>query len=785
MLIDARGKKFVDCSAEGIALYKAGKYVEALRCFQSSVRYAREESATTLELCELLNNLATSQISLAKLLDAESTLKEVFSLLDAPANVDLDEFRIMRALCLNTRCNLFSILSELDVLEAHLKDGVDLLIEEEKYIYASELIWQLCFLYLEKGLMKDGEEAIARLEDVYAEVVDEDGEPFFRVYRDEANSSWPRMGPGWDEPGYFDSAEVEASVKVSLLKASFCQSLPVAKEHCQKALNLCAQLDCEPTFYLFRLLSVKSDLTRETQSRVQAAELANEALVLAEAFYGQNHPAIAGYLLKVVAARAFLESREDYEPMLFRAMDVLQGGFGDRHFTTARANVMWSDFMALDGMRPEILQRREKLILSALDVLCDIFDEHHPDVVKAELSLADIYRATGRIEESENLLLKALRLLEGRDDSSQLLLNVRRMLINFYARLGREEELDECIATQSRLICNDAKMTPNQRMGRMLDFAFDLNMSCRFEAAEAVLLNGMELSENDQEWKKHFALKLAQLYADTDRENDARELLSSIEVESGNSSNALQERYKFASILATFDTEASTKQVQEIFDSAISNLPECAVPLGLAAAHLIDEYLRIDSIEGAVNISNKLLEHKNAMGLMGVTSIPVFLRCIASALANRRDMRADEMYTTALSSAEEVAGFQPEVLEYALADFAEYCVNQNQGERAEKMLRRLIALRSDLYGENNVEFAATILGLSAVLLDLKKIAEADELNQRSVKILDELDDETEILQKALEMRVAILRKQNQHVEACELEKRILELARRREKQFSE
>ncbi len=116
MLIDARGKKFVDCSAEGIALYKAGKYVEALRCFQSSVRYAREESATTLELCELLNNLATSQISLAKLLDAESTLKEVFSLLDAPANIDLDEFRIMRALCLNTRCNLFSILSELDVL---------------------------------------------------------------------------------------------------------------------------------------------------------------------------------------------------------------------------------------------------------------------------------------------------------------------------------------------------------------------------------------------------------------------------------------------------------------------------------------------------------------------------------------------------------------------------------------------------------------------------------------------------------------------------------------------
>lgn len=785
MLIDAGGKKFVDCSAEGVALYKAGNYVDALRSFQSSVRYAREESATTLELCELLNNLAVSQISQAKLLDAESTLKEAFTLLESPAYADLDEYRIMRALCLNTRCNLLSILCELDALEAQLKEGVEILVDEEKYIYASEMIWQLCFLYLEKGLMQDGEDAIARLKDVYAEVVDEDGEPFFRVYRDEANGSWPRMGFGWDEPGYFDSAEVEASVKVSLLQASFCQSLPNAKEHCQNALNLCAQLDCEPTFYLFRLLSIKSDLTRETQSRVQAAELANEAFVLAESFYGAHHPAIAGYLLKVVAARAFLESREDYEPMLFRAMDVLKDAFGERHFTTARANVMWSDFMALDGMRSEILQKREELISAALDILGDIFEEYHPDVVKAELSLADIYRATGRIDESEQLLQKALRLLDGRDDSAQLLLNVRRMLISFYARLGREEELDDCIATQSQLICSDAKMTPNQRLGRMLDFAFDLNMSCRFEAAETVLLKGIELSADDGEWQKHFSLKLAQLYADTDRESAARELLSSIQVESGNSAYALHERYKFASILATFDADESTRQIQEIFDCAIGNLPECAVPLGLAAAHLIDEYLRLDILEGAVNISKKLLENKGAMGLMGVTSIPVFLRCIASALANKRDKRADEMYSTALTSAEEVAGFQPEVLEYALADFAEYCVNQSQGERAEKMLRRLIALRSDLYGENNVEFAATILGLSAVLLDLKKNVEAEQLNQRSIAILEVLDGETEILQKALSMRVAILRKHNQHVEACELEKRILELARRREKEFDE
>ena len=755
---------------DGISLYKAGRFSEAQRTFQTAVRYGREEGLKRQQMCQLLNNLATVHVSLSKYLDAEGNLKEAFALLDQPDAKSEPGFKLTRALCLNTQINLWYVHNQYAKMEEGLEEAVQLLQDEKMLIYAGEMVWQIAVLRHEKALLDEGTEAVDRLELIYKEFAGQKPETSTRAYRDEACCGWPRFGFGWDEKCYFESIENESAVKISMLRAGFSQALSDAKKHCQKALDLCAELDSEPAFYLARLLAIKSDLARDSDERTKAYELANEALEVAENLYGREHPAVAGYLLKTVAARVFLEQRSQYEPMVARAMEIMANGFGERHYSTARALIMSSDFMALQGMNESILTEREGLIKRGLDTLYDLLDEAHPDLVKAEVSLAEVFRATGRLDEAEEILKNAIKKLDGQPESVQLLLNIRRTLVNFYLRLGRDDDLLECLNEQKQLI-SSLTMTKPQRVGRMMELAYDFSSIGKYDDAEELLKAGLALSVDGDDWYKAFVMKLAQLYADSSREKEARQILSTITLAEGNSSNALQERFKVASILCVFDPDEAMKRAQEVFDTACENLPECAQPFGFAAALLIEEYLRTDRLDDAHRISTVLMTHKNSMGLMGITSIPVFLRGIASAFADKRDKRAEAMYEKAVLAAEDVSGFQPEVLEYTLGDCAEFYVNINQGEKAEKALRRLAALRLDLYGEKNLEYAGTILGLSAILLELRRVAEADTMSSKSVQILEEMDAQSEILVKALELRITILRQLNKHMDANAAEAR--------------
>lgn len=755
---------------DGIALYKAGRFSEAQRTFQTAVRYGREESLDRQKMCELLNNLAIVHISLSKYLDAEGNLKEAFSLLDQADAEAEPGIKLTRAMCLNTSVNLWYVHNEYAKMEKGLDEAIELLKEEQKLIYAGEMLWQIAVLRLERALLEEGSDAVNQLESLYQEYAQNKVQANTRAYRDEACCGWPRFGFGWDEKVYFDEVEKESSVKIAMLRAGFSQALGEAKEYCQRGLDLCAELEDEPAFYLARLLAIKSDLARDSDERTKAYELAREALEVAEKLYGREHPAVAGYLLKTVAARVFLEQRSQYEPMVARAMEIMINGFGERHYSTARALIMSSDFMALQGMSQSILLEREKLIKRGLDTLCDLLEETHPDLVKAEVSLAEVYRATGRLEEAETILTKAIEKLDGQAESVQLLLSIRRTLINFYLRLGRDDELLKCLHDQREQV-SSLCMTKPQRVGRMMELAYDFSSIGKFDDAEALLKHGLALSSEGDDWYKAFVMKLAQLYADSGREKEARSILGRITPAEGNSSNALQERFKIASILCVFSPDEAMKSAQEVFDTACENLPECAQPFGFAAALLIEEYLRTDRLDDAHRISSVLMTHKNSMGLMGITSIPVFLRGIASAFAEKRDKRAEAMYEKAVSAAEDVSGFQPEVLEYTLGDCAEFYVNINQGEKAEKVLRRLATLRLDLYGEKNLEYAGTLLGLSAIQHELRKSKEADAMSEKAVTILEEMDAEADLLIKALELRIAILRQQNRHLDASAAEDR--------------
>lgn len=765
-----QSSKAMALADDGIALYKAGRFSEAQRSFQMSVRYGREEALERLKMCELLNNLAIVHISLSKYLDAESNLKEAFSLLEQAEAQNEPGIKLVRALCLNSLINLWYVHNQYAKMESGLSEAIALLKEERKLVYAGEMLWQLAVLNHDRALLEQGGVAVDSLERLYEDYAQSGAQVSTRVYRDEACCSWPRFGPGWDEHPYFDEMHKEFAVKISILRAGFSQVLAQAKEYCQNGLDLCAELEKEPAYYLARLLSIKSDLARDSEERTKAYELAREALEVAEKLYGREHPAVAGYLLKTSAARVFLEDHSQFEPMVARALEIMMNAFGERHYSTARALIMASDFMALQGMNQATLLERERLIKCGLDTLSDLLEQNHPDLVKAEVSLAEVFRATGRLDNAEEILIKAIEKLDGQVESVQLLLNVRRTLIDFYLRLGRDDELIRSLIAQKEDV-SSLSMTKSQRVGRIMEVAYDFSSIGKFDEAEVLLKKGLAISSEGDDWYKAFVMKLAQLYADSDRETEARNILETIKLADGNSSNALQERFKFASILCAFDPQEAMRLAQEVFETSCSNLPECAQPFGFAAVLLIEEYLRTGRLDDAYRVSTVLMAHKDSMGLIGVASLPVFLRGIASAFAEKRDKRAEAMYEKAILAAEDVSGFQPEILEYTLGDCAEFYANNSQSEKAEKILQRLVALRLDLYGEKNLEYAGTLLGLSAIQHELKKIKEADEMSEKAVAIFEELDAESELLMRALDLRVAILRQQNRHLDASAAEDR--------------
>jgi len=755
---------------DGIALYKAGRFAEAQRTFQTAVRYGREESLERQKMCQLLNHLAIVHICLSKFLDAESNLKEAFTLIDQ-AQADAEPgINFTRAICLNTSVNLWHFHNQFEKMETGLKQIIELLKAEKKLIYAGEMLWLLAVFSHERGLLEAAQANLRGLEELFAECAGNREQENTRCYRDEACAGWPRFGFGWDEKAYFEDVAKESSVKISMLRTGFSQSLAEAKKHCQDGLDVCAELDEEPAFYLARLLSMKSDLARDSDERTKAFELAREALEVAEKLYGREHPALAGYLLKSVAARVFLEDRSQFEPLVDRAIEIMINGFGERHYCTARALIMASDFMALRGMSESVLLEREQYIKRSLDTLSDLLDPNHPELVKAEVSLAEIYRATGRLEEAEAILLKSMEKLDGVVESVPLLLNTRRALVNFYLRLGRDDDAMRCLNVQREDIAS-LFMTKLQRVRRFMELAYDFSSIGKMEEAEALLKEGLKLSSEGDDWYRAYNMKLAQIYADSGREKDARDILDTITLSKEATSSALQERFKVASILLDIDPAEAMSRAQEVFDVARENLPECAQPLGFSAALLIEEYLRTDKLDDAHRISSVLLRNKSCMGLVGVASISVFLRGIASAFAEKRDKRAESVYEKAVSAAEEVSGFQPEILEYTLSDCAEFYVNINQSEKAEKILRRLVRLRLDLYGEKNLDYAGSLLGLASILHELRKSTEADELSEKAVGILEEVDPAAEMLISALELRVAILRKQDRHLDASAAEDR--------------
>jgi tetratricopeptide (TPR) repeat protein len=769
-----QSKKALALADDGIALYKSGRFSDAQRTFQTAVRFGREESLPFQQMCELLNHLAVVHICLSKYLDAESNLKEAFALLDRPGAAEAPGYKLIRSVCLSTLANLQYVHNRYGQMEEGLNEAIELLESENHLIYAGEMVWQIAVLRHEQAMLEEGTETVNRLEQMFKKLTDNPPDNNTRAYRDEACCGWPRFAFGWDEKPYFHNVENESAVKISMLRAGFSQALAEAKKHCQHGLSICSDVEREPLFYLARLLAIKSDLSRDSDERTKADNLACDAAEIAERLYGAKHPAVAGYLLKMVGAKVFTEQRSCYEQFVKQAMEILENSFGERHYSTARALIMSSDFMALKGMNAQTLEEREALIKRGLDTLSDIFEQTHPDVVKAEVSLAEIYRATGRLDEAEELLKCAVSKLEGQAEAVQLLLNIRRTLVNFYLRLGRDDELLESLQEQKRLIAT-LTMTKPQRVGRMMELAYDYSSITKFDEAEKLLKEGLSLCVDGDDWYRAFVMKLAQLYADSDREKEARDILSTITLAEGNSANALQERFKVASILCVFDPDEAMRRAQEVFDIACENLPECAQPFGFAAALLIEEFLRTDRLDDAYRVSNVLMTHKDSMGLMGITSIPVFLRGIAAAFAEKRDKRAEMMYEKAVEAAHDVSGFQPEVLEYTLGDCAEFYVNINQGDKAQKILKRLAELRIHLYGEKNLEYAGTLLGLSAILHEMRRTAEADGFSARAVSILEDLDAEADLLIKALELRTVILRAQNRHMDANAAEKRKKEL----------
>ncbi len=104
--------------------------------------------------------------------------------------------------------------------------------------------------------------------------------------------------------------------------------------------------------------------------------------------------------------------------------------------------------------------------------------------------MAEVYRATGRLDEAEELIKNAIGKLHGQPESVQLLLNIRNTLINFYLRLGRDDDLLACLQEHKSLIAS-LPMTKPQRVGRMMELAYDYSSIGKYDEAEELLKEGL------------------------------------------------------------------------------------------------------------------------------------------------------------------------------------------------------------------------------------------------------------------------------------------------------
>ncbi|MBY0548923.1 MAG: tetratricopeptide repeat protein [Candidatus Obscuribacterales bacterium] len=751
---------------EAVALFKNGHYKEALRAFMDNTRRARNQSVPPDELCRHLNDLATAYLAMGKYNDSESILKEAFALLKTCDREDRN-IRSLEAACLCTRSNLRTINDKFEEAAEDIQQALLLLHPESQMHYIAEL--QFCLYGL--TTMTDPESSLQifeRFEKSLAAAAQHPEHAFLRCYLDEVNVYWPRLGTQWDATWNVKSALSMAKARLALARTISGESDEEVEQMLDRVHELMNVNENEPRWLQARVLLRKHDIASNNGDWKLAIALAEEALAIAEVEYGKEHPALIEFLMRLAGAQRLMEG--DDAGWIERATKIAQDVLGDWHPLTAKMHLAKVSTLLLEG--PSFAQEREALCNRALEILRDVYEDDHSDVVLAETSLAKIYSETGRINECEQLLKCLVERLEQHSGQTEQLLGITDELVALYDQIGNRDARLKCMERQTALI---AKLTNRVlKIGRLSYLSQNFSDYGNDAEAERLLLAALSLSEGNAELEESCKIGLCRHYANIGNLEEARKLLPQILVHEQLPAMKLRKRTVIASIVVKLDPEQGLRDSLQIFDDASRGLPECWSAFLFSGSILCDEYLKQKRIDEAHRIVNKLISERHSMGFVAAVTLGRFVKNIARAYAETSDIKAETLYQQAIDMAEDIVCLQPELMDELIGEYTDLALGKGDLEKASTLLKKWGELRRNSLGEMSHGYASTLLGLAITLSATRHLGEADEAALKALRIYEELDIPDEVI-RALEARIDILRMQNRHLDANDLLERIVKL----------
>lgn len=761
---------------EAVALFKGGHYQEALRAFMDNTRRARNDLVPPDQLCRHLNDLAIAYLAMGKYSDCESILKEAFALLKKCDREDKN-IRSLEAACLCTRSNLRTIHDKFDEAKQDIQQALLLLHPETQMHYIAEL--QFCLYGL--TTMTDPDSASPVFEKFEKSLECAAQHPdygFVRCYLDEVNVYWPRLGAHWEETWNVHNALSMAKARLALARTTSSESDEEVEQILARVCELMNDNDNEPSWLQARVLLRKHDVASNNGDWKLAIALAEEALALAEAEYGKDHPALIEFLMRLAGAQRLMEGATT--GWIERAAKVARDVLGEWHPLTAKMNLAQVSSLLLEG--PSFAQEREKLCHNALKILKDVYEDDHSDVVLAETSLAKIYSETGRIKECEQLLTCLAERLEQRSGQAEQLLGITDELIALYDQIGNREARLQCMERQTALI---AKLTNKVlKIGRLSYLSQNFSDYGNDAEAERLLQAALSLAEGHQELEESCKIGLCRHYANCGNLEEARKLLPQIQVHEQLPALRLRKRTVIASIVVKLNPEQGTQDALQIFDDASRGLPECWSAFLFSASILCDEYLKQKRIDEAHRIVNKLISERHSMGFVAAVTLGRFVKNIARAYANKNDMRAEALYQQAIDMAEDIVCLQPDLMDELIGDYTDLALGNGDLEKASVLLKKWGELRLNSLGEMSHGYASTLLGLAVTLAATRHLSEADAAAKKALRIYEELAIKDEVI-RAIETRIDILRMQNRHLDANELQEQVVKLKNELEREIAE
>jgi tetratricopeptide (TPR) repeat protein len=474
----------------------------------------------------------------------------------------------------------------------------------------------------------------------------------------------------------------------------------------------------------------------------RAEPLLRRALAIIQACFGPDHPRVAIHLNNLAQLLEATNRLEAAEPLMRRALTMDESSLGPAHPEVAR------DLSNLAHLlqATDRLEEAEPLLRRALAINQTSLGEHHPTVARNLNNLALLLNATNRLEEAEPLLRRALAM----DETSlgEHHPNVAIALNNLAQLLQDTNRLEEAEPLLRRALAIDVASLGAEHPRVAIDLnnlALLLQVTNRLAEAELVVrrvLAIFETSLGDKHPNVAIALiNLAGLLHATNRLAEAEPLMrralvideTSFGPEHPNVAgrlNNLAQLLKATNRLA--EAESLMRRVLAIFATSLGeHHPNVAVALN-NLAELLQSTNRLAEAEPLLRRALEIGE--TSLGSAHPT-VAATLNNLARLLQdNKRPAEAEPLLRRALEIDESSFGPEHPKVALRLNNIAGLLQDTNRPAEAEPLMRRALVIDETSFGSEHPEVATDLNNLARLLQATNRPAEAEPILRRALEI---------------------------------------------------